>query len=110
MTEPPMADEQKERCETCKFWERVPEHSQKKNAGECGSCRRYPPVLNHSEVVVSAKKKNRDGLEEGPIEAAEVLRWCWTCPVVSSDDWCGEYQRKNETAPASQPERRESAG
>ena len=54
-------------CDICAYWQREQEES------ATGLCRR------HSPSVV------------GTAESVGVGLW----PITNSDDWCGEYERKN---------------
>lgn len=58
-----------ESCENCRFWRQL---------GVSGWCRRYPPFLRNPTP-----------------EFVEPEETDWF-PYTESDDWCGEYVRKEE--------------
>lgn len=68
-----------ERCETCRWWEwcrGVSEYCGYK----AGYCHRLPPVLH-----------------KDPDYKLYLSDQHWTHPIVTSTDWCGEYQPKSTT-------------
>jgi hypothetical protein len=83
-------DEQKQhRCDTCRFWERLPRgHQDTEELDEQGgTCRRFPPLMDITMLM---------GLDR--VEAKELV-WKaegYIFPVSWADNWCGEWQAKGE--------------
>jgi hypothetical protein len=65
-----------EACETCRFWK------DDQNKYATGHCRCYAPKPNFFAVT----QYDADG--DGDFDAY------W--PLVSYDDWCGEYESKSD--------------
>lgn len=61
---------EKEKCETCKFWETYPDIEKEGD----GVCRRRSPTQTEGSI----------GTEEG----SEYAIW----PITLSDWWCGDYE------------------
>jgi hypothetical protein len=87
-----MAGESGQRCETCRYWKRVPG----KPAGAkavTGTCRRFPPA--HLPTVLSACAESYR--KEDRADATLVMvqqTWFWGQPATGARDWCGEWQPK----------------
>jgi hypothetical protein len=67
-------DERKELCETCRFWERTGNHA--------GECRRYAPRPAMRALMI-LDSRQQDGREDAIF------------PIMSHDEWCGEWQAKS---------------
>lgn len=103
-----MAEERKERCETCRWWDRadkgslypaeseVGAHLSETHEGlDVGECRRFPPAVSDEQArrvlrIGIYRPDVYDCLPLGVLNAATV----W--PHTAEWDWCGEWRAKPE--------------
>ena len=83
-------------CETCRYWEPIVggDKSGKVRRGvlRSGKCRRHPPQFNPvSADWISRYPVYSKAYPFAAAEAAESVTQCWSFPVISPDEWCGEY-------------------
>ena len=73
-------------CENCSFFERrkeVEEQANVPNGDKAGWCRRNAPRMN----VVPVMQMN--ALTRQPQQGMQTIV---TCPIVTTQDWCGDFQ------------------
>lgn len=81
-------------CETCRHWRR---HAI--GPADDGTCHRFPPQLNPAAAErIAGLGQYRRYDEYAATEAAYWSATCWSFPVISSDEWCGEYAPKPDRA------------
>lgn len=85
--------ERAERCETCK-WAKptiMPDGDDSNML-----CCRYPPVYDQIYAKWWERKKQyeNDSYERAKIVDAACSAACWAFPVVSWEDFCGEWRAK----------------
>lgn len=85
-----MSDDQPECCDHCRFWEQQPQiHDEE------GQCHRYPPQLNPHAVAAAMEDDDMAKMGEfAAHESASQQITCWVLPLMSHDDWCGEFRPK----------------
>jgi|GEM_PF-2749403 len=89
------------RCDECRFWDKTAYDEQSGGADNFAVeafCRRYPPQINVSVPLA--------GVSEG-FDAADTKypynSYTWPYPVTEQDDWCGEFQSKEDYVAAAKP-------
>jgi len=70
------------RCKDCKFWEGFIDDDEKESLGQC---RKHAPKLRALLLSDSIKDNDDDGESIG-------REGIW--PDTTPDDWCGEFQQK----------------
>ena len=71
-----------EQCGGCRFWDGA--YGPHKDEG---ICRRYPPVLDPSYMLMAVMENERKKLDY-----AEEGIQNWAQPRTCDDFWCGEFQ------------------
>lgn len=77
-------------CENCRFYDMV--NKAEDDFAGSGECRRSPPVFSPA-YLASERQLNRDAYETRLVDCDPRA---WRFPMVHGDDWCGEYQQKQE--------------
>ena len=93
--------ERQERCERCRFWERMSEGNlYPDEAGYCmdedgtvtiGVCRRYPPQVDHIELYRLKQEwmKEKGFANDGWLNIHR--HGASLSPMTSDSEWCGEF-------------------
>lgn len=92
-----MSKKRKERCETCRFWEKGRSEGEHPD-DQPGECHGHPPILNTEAIRRRIDDDIADDvLTEHPsvaaIEGAGSFT-VWAFPKVRATEWCGEWQEK----------------
>jgi hypothetical protein len=91
--------ERAERCETCRYSEPVDEEDDMTREHE-RHCKRHPPVLLPNTTLGYALESLKHPNERDVTEMASGYEGdnssVWGFPVVTSQDWCGEWKAKGE--------------
>lgn len=71
------------RCETCKWW-----YSPQKLKNKGGECRRLPPRMTKTPTFEDSLANEKNDLN--------LLITFTRFPATRPNEWCGEYQSKEE--------------
>lgn len=79
------------RCTDCRFFD---SWGDDEGGHEEGQCRRYPPTMSDAMVKEQAKTMSceREEVLSISTERAVCMQVVYRFPIISGDDWCGEWQ------------------